>query len=62
MNIILDPLVSKFDTQVQADAYDTWFQTKVAQALDDVRPLIPHDEVVRKMQMRFETLRQSQNS
>jgi|TARA_R110002012_G_scaffold282163_2_gene471828 DNA-damage-inducible protein J len=26
-------------------AHDAWFRTKVQEALDDVRPAIPHDQV-----------------
>jgi hypothetical protein len=59
MNAVLDPIVSEFETQEQADSYDRWFRAKVQQALDDPRPSIPHDEVVRRMEERFAALRQS---
>ena len=35
---------------VEPDAYDTWFRAKVQEALDDPRPAIPHEEVMRAMQ------------
>ncbi|WEK04820.1 MAG: hypothetical protein P0Y65_00760 [Candidatus Devosia phytovorans] len=42
----LDPIISEFATQEEADSYDRWFHQKVQQALDDPRPGIPHDEVM----------------
>ena len=42
----LDPIVSEFDTEEDAAAYDVWFRAKVEAALADTRPTIPHDEVV----------------
>ena len=58
MNNPLSPIVSEFETQEAADSYDQWFRAKVNEALDDTRPSIPHDEVVRRMQERFARLRQ----
>jgi hypothetical protein len=49
MNAVLDPLISEFATQAEADAYDQWFRAKVQEALDDPRPGIPHDQVMAKM-------------
>jgi len=46
----LDPRVSEFDTQEQADSYDRWFRAKVQEAMDDPRPGIPHDQVMAKME------------
>lgn len=57
MKAVLDPIVSEFATQEAADDYDQWFRTKVQEALDDPRQGIPHDEVARRMQERFATLR-----
>lgn len=54
----LDPLVSEFDTQEQADSYDRWFRAKVQKALDDPRPAIPHDEAMRLLDQKIEKLRQ----
>jgi hypothetical protein len=59
MNAVLDPIVSEAETQEQADGYDRWFRAKVQQALDDSRPAIPHDEVVRRMEERFAALRKN---
>ncbi|MGA8515553.1 MAG: stability determinant [Burkholderiaceae bacterium] len=62
MNAVLDPIISEFETQEQADSYDRWFRAKVKEALDDPRPSIPHDEVVRRMEERFAALRQIHGS
>ena len=32
------------------DSYDTWFRAKVQEALDDPRPPIPQEEVMRRVQ------------
>jgi hypothetical protein len=34
----LDPIISEFDTQEEADGYDRWFRAKVQASLDDPRP------------------------
>lgn len=46
----LDPIISEFETEEQAEAYDRWFREKVQEALDDPGPLIPHDEVMARAQ------------
>ena len=33
-----------------ADSYDTWFRAKVQEALDDPRPPIPQEDVMRRVQ------------
>jgi hypothetical protein len=42
----LDPIISEFETQEEADAYDRWFRAKVQDAIDRPGPLIPHDEAM----------------
>jgi hypothetical protein len=42
----LSPIVSEFETQEQADAYDRWFRARVEASLADTRPPVPHDEVM----------------
>ena len=42
----LDPLISEFATQADADSYDAWFRAKVQEALDSKKPYLPHDEVM----------------
>ena len=34
-----------FPLATDAAAHDAWFRAKVRQALDDLRPAVPHDEV-----------------
>lgn len=45
----LDPIVSEFETQHDADAYDRWFRQQVQEALDNPGKLTPHDEVMAEM-------------
>jgi plasmid stabilization system protein ParE len=50
----LDPRVSEFETEEQAESYDRWFRAKVQAALDDPRPGTPHDEVVARIRGKIE--------
>ena len=45
----LDPIVSEFETQEQADSYDAWYRQQVQAGIDDPRPRIPHDQVMAEM-------------
>ncbi len=49
MNTQLDPLISEFDTQEQADSYDRWFRGKVQEAMDSDKPALPHSEAMAKL-------------
>ncbi|MGP9576284.1 hypothetical protein [Halomonas sp. JB37] len=49
MSTPLDPIVSEFETQEQADSYQRWFRERVQASLADPRPGIPHDEVMAEM-------------
>ena len=42
----LDPIVSEFETEEQAEEYDRWFRAKVQRSIDNPGRLIPHDEVM----------------
>ena len=42
----LDPIVSEFDTEEDAAAYDLWFRAQVEAALASDEPLIPHVQVM----------------
>ena len=53
----LDPRVSEFETQEQAESYDLWLRAKVQAAMDDPRPGIPHDQVVARMDARIVELK-----
>jgi hypothetical protein len=46
---VLDPIISEFATQEEADAYDAWFRKKVQAAIDDPGELIPHDEAMARV-------------
>lgn len=41
----LDPIVSEFETQEQADSYDRWFRSTVESSINSDSPH-PHDEVM----------------
>lgn len=60
MTTPLDPRISEFETQEQADSYDRWFRERVQRSLDDPRPGIPHDEVMAKMEAIIENAKQRQ--
>ena len=49
MSTPLDPIVSEFETQEQADSYQRWFRERDQASLADPRPGIPHDEVMAEM-------------
>ncbi|MDN3554353.1 stability determinant [Halomonas almeriensis] len=48
MSTQLDPIVSEFATQEQADSYDRWFRAKVQHSLDNPGQGMPHDQVMAK--------------
>lgn len=50
MTTPLSPIVSEFETEEQAAAYDAWFREQVVESLDDPRPTIPHDAVMAEME------------
>jgi len=50
MSTPLDPRISEFETQEQADSHDRWFRERVQRSLDDPRPGIPHDQVMAEME------------
>jgi hypothetical protein len=45
----LDPIISEFETQEQADSYDKWFRAKVQHSLDNPGKMTPHAEVMKQM-------------
>ena len=55
----LDPLISEFATQADADSYDVWFRAKVQEALDSKKPRIPHDEAMASVRAMLESRRQN---
>ncbi len=45
----LDPIVSEFETEEAAEAYDKWFRAQVETALAETGPGVPHEQVMAKM-------------
>ena len=46
----LSPIVSEFETEEEAAAYDIWFGAKVEIALSDPRPKVAHAQAKARMQ------------
>lgn len=57
MSTQLDPLISEFETQEQADSYDTWFRERIQRSLSDPRPAVPHDEAMARVRAVIEAKR-----
>jgi len=57
MSTPLDPIISEFETQEQADSYDRWFRERVRDSLADPRPSIPHDDVMAEIRELIATKR-----
>jgi hypothetical protein len=55
----LSPIVSEFETEEDAAAYDLWFRAKVEAALADPRPGVPHDEAMARIKRRLEEVKAS---
>jgi len=53
----LSPIVSEFETEEAAAAYDRWFRARVEASLADPRPGVPHDEAMARIRKRLEELR-----
>ncbi len=49
MSALLSPIGSEFETQEQAESYDRWLREKVQRSLDNPGSVVPHDEVMAKM-------------
>lgn len=49
MKTTLDPRISEFETQEQADSHDRWFCAKVQEAIDSKKPRLPHDEAMARV-------------
>ncbi len=43
------PIVSEFETEEKAAAYERWLKEKVAASLADGRPPVPHAQVMAEM-------------
>ena len=42
----LDPIISEFETEEEAVAYEAWLVARVERSIADPRPSIPHEQVV----------------
>ncbi len=49
MNTQLDPIVSEFETQEQADSYDRWLKAKVQRSIDNPGQAMSHAHVMTKV-------------
>lgn len=50
----LDPIISEFATQEEAEAYDVWFRAQVEEALREKGPGIPHKEAMARIRKTIE--------
>ena len=55
----LSPIVSEFETEEEAAAYDTWFRARVTASLNDPRPPVPHDEAMARIREHLEEIRKA---
>lgn len=53
----LSPIVSEFETEEEAAAYDHWFRARVKASLADPRPPVPHDEAMARIRQHLEEIR-----
>lgn len=53
----LSPIVSEFETEEEAEAYDKWFRAKVEASLADPRPPVPHGEAMARIDRRLEEIK-----
>jgi hypothetical protein len=49
-------------THASAAAYDTWVRQQVQEAIDDPRPTIAHDDVMKKAGARIEAMRKGKRA
>ncbi len=50
----LDPIISEFETEEQAAAYDVWFRAQVEEGLAEKGPGIPHAEAMARIRKTIE--------
>lgn len=58
----LDPIISEFDTEEEAAAYDAWFRAEVEAGLRSKGPFIAHDDVMRQARTTIENARNAKPS
>jgi hypothetical protein len=52
----LSPIVSEFESDEEAEAYDRWFRAKVQDSVDNPGRLIPHDEAMARITAKIEAV------
>jgi hypothetical protein len=45
----LDPIVSEFESDEAAEAYDVWFRAQVQAGIASTKPRIPHADVMARV-------------
>jgi hypothetical protein len=58
----LDPIISEFDTEEEAEAYDLWFRTQVEAGLKEKGPGIPNEEVMARVRKTIEDAKAKENA
>jgi len=58
----LDPIVSEFETDEDAAAYEIWFRAQVQEALESDEPTVPHEEVMAEMRAMLDAKRHARRS
>jgi hypothetical protein len=48
-----DPIVSEFETSEQEAEHTAWIRSELQRRQNDLRPPVPHDEIVRRMEQRM---------
>lgn len=57
MKMVRSPLIYEFETIEAEVSYIAWLRAKVAMSLADQRPLVPLDEVERRMAVNLAALK-----
>jgi hypothetical protein len=50
------PIVSEFETEEEAAAYDAWLRAQVAASLADPRPPVPHEEAMARIKAKLDRM------
>jgi hypothetical protein len=58
----LDPIISEFETDEDADAYDKWFREQVEAALKETGAGIPHEQVMAEAQALLDAKRHARRN
>lgn len=58
----LDPIVSEFETEEEAQAYEKWFRAQVEEGLRSKGPWVPHEEVIRQSRSIIESAKNAKPS